>query len=375
MSLGAIGGYGYDPYFMAAYQSYNPNFQATNQAPDTTQTVQQGLATNDPTFRGKKKEEENSGSAASLIVGGALAIGTGVLLYKAHKKGGEKGILEGLKQMWKGVKGKVSNVTNPAKSKTFSYQEINGQKIVTIPNRTNRIQGDDIASKLQTLGYNNNAAEIINNTTNKLNKGIKIHSGQYFDGKIRFSFKGNEVVKYETLVNGKWVDTIEPNNINPKEVINNTLTKIRKGEELDKVTNLKYSHTENGLTKVFTQANKDANAELEYAITNRFAIDDVAVNAYRYDNKNVDDALKALEKGDKNGWKIAKADYVSQDIGTVHIENGKIIGLTVESNGKKQRFSVNSDTYKELCGKYPTTFENILKAEEKDLTNIVRTLA
>jgi len=377
MSLGAIGGYGYDPYFMAAYQSYNPNFQGASQSTGTTQTTQQqGLTTSEPTFRAKKKEEKSSGSAAKLIVGGALAIGTGVMLYKAHKKGGEKGIVEGFKQMWKGITGKGGQ-TASAKPKTFSYQEINGAQTVTIPNRTNIIRENQLG-KLNSVGSDKAIVEIIDTTTNKLSKGVRLNKGTYCDDNLKLVFKDGKVVKYEVKTDDKWVDMlskyknpIEADDITNQKRINEVLAKFQKGEDIDKFTDIRYTHTENGVTKVFTKANKDANAELKYAFANRFNIADDAVEAYRLDNNNADKALKALAEGKDDGWKIAKADYVSPTHGTFHIENGKITGLTIDGT----KYSVDSDKYKSLYKNNKEAFDNVLKVKNDELTNIVRELA
>ena len=63
MSLGAISGYGYDPYFMAAYQSYNPNFKgtgATSAGNTQATTSTTPTATTSPTFQGLNEPPSKS---------------------------------------------------------------------------------------------------------------------------------------------------------------------------------------------------------------------------------------------------------------------------------------------------------------------------
>ena len=94
--ISSIGNYANDPYFMYAYNGYNPNFMGVQQysqavqsapevqAPDTTVVT-------DPTFKGADKSEGSSSNTALLL--GGTAVSAAALIYAA-KKGNGKGIKE-----------------------------------------------------------------------------------------------------------------------------------------------------------------------------------------------------------------------------------------------------------------------------------------
>ena len=110
--------YGYDPYFMQAFNSYNPMFmgamQAQNQQ-DTTLTQTQAANTQNPssentTFKGSdvNKEKKEKNHTASIILGGAAIAATAYACIKGHQIGnGDKWTtktIDGLKQYWnKGI--------------------------------------------------------------------------------------------------------------------------------------------------------------------------------------------------------------------------------------------------------------------------------
>lgn len=100
--ISSIGNYANDPYFMYAYNGYNPNFMGVQQysqavqsapevqAPDTTVVT-------DPTFKGADKSEGSSSNTALLL--GGTAVSAAALIYAA-KKGNGKGIKEGFKNIY-----------------------------------------------------------------------------------------------------------------------------------------------------------------------------------------------------------------------------------------------------------------------------------
>ena len=118
----AIGGYGYDPYFMAAFNSYNPNFygvqntqaQAANQAAIMQQQAK-GATTGSETagantsFKGASEEIKGEKKSRSGWVLAGLVSAAGIYAaVKGHKIGvGDTWLAktaDGLKQYWnKGV--------------------------------------------------------------------------------------------------------------------------------------------------------------------------------------------------------------------------------------------------------------------------------
>ena len=96
--ISSIGNYANDPYFMYAYNGYNPNFMGVQQYPQAAQAVSDvqvpdTTAVTDPAFKGSDKSEGSSSNTALLV--GGTAVSAAALIYAA-KKGNGKGIKEGL---------------------------------------------------------------------------------------------------------------------------------------------------------------------------------------------------------------------------------------------------------------------------------------
>ncbi len=158
--INGFGNYINDPYFLAALQSYNPNFRgaqaeqeaqlqamqysqaaANSQQAATTEGIQQAetipalYALNNGTA-----EESNGISAGNLIVGGALLAATiGGYIYTKGK--GKGNFIEGLKNIWNGIKGSSTKTLkgNKPASTTIVARRVNGKNIYTIPNKTETI--------------------------------------------------------------------------------------------------------------------------------------------------------------------------------------------------------------------------------------------
>lgn len=100
--ISSIGNYANDPYFMYAYNGYNPNFMGTQQYPQAVQSAPEVQAPDttvvtDPTFKGSDKSEGSSSNTALLV--GGTAVSAAALIYAA-KKGNGKGIKEGFKNIY-----------------------------------------------------------------------------------------------------------------------------------------------------------------------------------------------------------------------------------------------------------------------------------
>ena len=369
MSLGAISGYGYDPYFMAAYQSYNPNFKGTGATSvgntqattSTTPTV-----TTSPTFQARKEEVENSGSAAKMIVGGLAAIGTGVLLYKAHKKGGQKGICEGFKQMWKGITGK----TDDAVKETFKMQKnADGKWFCTIPDRNqkiNLVSGDSAAAK--NLGID-------------VDELVKFGGNNTKAKRFEFTYEGNTIRVYgDKIVSYKnhegqdilaKLSSTDPNDIKFKNQLEDIIAKIRKGESKIKdvsINEIHYTYNTKGFSRSFIQKG-DKVTSGKAIVTNRHNLDSDAVKAYRYKNANIDEALKQIEKGKipENNLTIASAECVI-DGRRLKIENGEVVGIF---NGDKLK-GKDSDEFLAWLYNHPKALEEVKNlTKDKKLEKII----
>ena len=369
MSLGAISGYGYDPYFMAAYQSYNPNFKgtgATSVGNTQATTSTSPTVTTSPTFQARKEEVENSGSAAKMIVGGLAAIGTGVLLYKAHKKGGQKGICEGFKQMWKGITGKTDDATK----ETFKMQKnADGKWYCTIPNRKQRIDLTSVDAKktTQKLGLD------INETIKFGDKNTKAFAFEFTHNGNVVQVRGDKIVSYKNPagddIMSKLSSEVETD-VKYKKELQSIIAKINKGEtKIDDVTLNKvyYNHTSDGVTRRFIQEADDVT--LNKIITNRHTLDSDAVTAYRRKNANIDEAIKQIEKGKipENNLTIASAECVI-DGRRLKIENGEVVGIF---NGDKLK-GKDSDEFLAWLYNHPKALEEVKNlTKDKKLQNII----
>ena len=133
----AIGAYGYDPYFMQAYNSPNYYAQLAQTQTQTAATNQTNTNTNTNTnttasavnFKGAADsiKEEKSSNTAKWILGTLATIGTVYLGYKCHGKGiGENWyskVWVGAKQYWnKAVEtiGKWTVKTNVNRQQTLA---------------------------------------------------------------------------------------------------------------------------------------------------------------------------------------------------------------------------------------------------------------
>ena len=325
-----------------------------------------------PTYR---KEEEKSYWAEGII-GTALTIGAAVLCRKAYVKGNPaKGFFErigdGFVNMWKSGVAKVTGKLKPTQE--FSQTTINGKNVFTVPNRTNNIRGAVASEELAKIGADTKAPTLLNISGDKVSlaKGIKIREGEFADAAtgLHYKFSKGKLTKLE--YGGKNIlNSTEPEHIAMVKQAKEQIAKYMKGENLNKLASYKFSHTENGTSRLFTytQGNKP---ELKCAASKWFDSSADAVQAYGATNTKAGNALKALAEGKTDGLKIVQAEYVSPTLGTFRIKNGEVVGLT--QGGKY--FDKTTDRFIAEQAKNPEAFANVLKQEEKDLINVVRVLA
>ncbi len=142
-------GYGNDPAFLYALNSYNPNFMGmqTPQVPQVPQIQQlpqeSELTSVDPAFKGSRKEDEGIGTGTALAAAGGAA----ALIYSAYK--GKGNPIEGVKQIWNSLKSKgykaaaentesaAQKISNLIKEKGLKECKVkNGTDLITIKNGT-----------------------------------------------------------------------------------------------------------------------------------------------------------------------------------------------------------------------------------------------
>lgn len=219
--LNSINALGSDPMFLAALNSYNPNFMATYantlQTPQVTQpeqlTIPQGQTLPEVDYT-QQEADSNTGLVTGL---GIAAAGAAATIYAAKK--GKGNILEGFKSIFKGAKDAVSKNTDRKLKMTESLKNIrvvmkNGTPVYYIPGKTASTK--DVA-EIQKLIKDN--TELKKLTGFRFNSGeTKINSGTFEikSGNQRYSitFDGEKVTEIKQLtekgkgniVTSKYVD-------------------------------------------------------------------------------------------------------------------------------------------------------------------------
>lgn len=387
----AINGLYNDPYLMQALNS--PNYYQLQQAQQSaTQTQTPVVATTDttatatnPTFQGKVAESTGSGSGTALALTAVAAVGgTALWLVSRGKSRGAEGFINQIK------KGIESLGKNAGKTEKLMVQNSGGRNLVTLPNQTNKIYTDSIRGtakqQLEAIGVKNgekaglDILTITKDGEKVLADGVKIRRGTYTlkNGNI-VTFKNGKVVKY-TDSTGKDIlrQYTEParvakyktvNEANKKE-IDDIIASLNKGQNLDKISNLEVVINQNGILRKMTNTAAGSELQLDWALSKKFAMNDIHVNAYRNKNKQADEFLKQIEKGKTGVGNIIGAEY------TTKMHDGRNITLIIENGiitrakdaGGRWLSPTELESYN-YCNK--KTFEEVFKNEKK-FENIIR---
>lgn len=362
MAIGGYNQFGYDPYLMAALQSYNPNAQVQQ----TKQTEQrQETKQKEETQETTTTQQKGTKSNAGLVLCGIAAVGAGALLYKAHKKGGDKGIREGFKQIWKGLTGKAGK----EQKQVFQMrQQANGKWYCNIPGRKQVVTRDEASA----LGH-----EISDEMIKLGNEGTQLKVIEFTHKNNTFRVKGDGTVLKYTNKNGesqigKFTNPTAQEDIEYKNTISKIIEQLKKGEKVDGVeTKMQYyTHTgKDGLTRRFLQKQNETQLKEINPMTTRFGINSDAVKAYRARNPKVDEALKQVNSGKiPEGLSIASAEYQVDSTNTLIIKNGEVAGIKIEG----KYYSKNSDKYVAWEYENPKVIKDVenLRKDNK-LNNIV----
>lgn len=360
----SIDSIGATPYFMGAYNFPNANYMTvpqvtqTTAASDTTATAQAAPAAE------PKKEEKKDNSTAKLVVGTALVLGAAYLCKKAHGIGNgsttmEK-IVDGFGQWGKSAKnwfnGTKDKIINPEK---FSVAQIGDQTVCTVPGKKNIIKGVEGATeKLGQIGATTEVPAILDSASGKLAEGIKIKNGNFVHEGQTFIVKNGKIVGCEGMTAEAFKDFFThpktTEGIQGKTKIQETLAKFLKGET---GTVTKYSHTQDGVARLFEQGT-DGAFNLRCGVSNRFNVNSDAVNALRHDNSAIDTALKGFAEHKTDSLKLASAEFTRPDLGTLYINNGEITSIKWTDGNVYQK---GSEKWKALMQTNKEVYENILK--------------
>ena len=349
-------GYGYDPYFMKAFQSYNPNMPQTANNIQPTQPAVTNPELN-TTATATEKAEEKEKSNAGLVLGGLATAGAAALLYKANKKGGEKGIKEGLKQMWQGLTGKAASAST---EKFALRQSQTGEWFAQVPGRKQRLTGNyerfGISTEIPGIG----------------DKGSKIIDFRFTKDGNSFHVRNGRVVEYKNSAGedllAKMTNPTEAKDIDYKKAIDEFIAKVDRRDEaaLKELTSMNYTHTADGVTRRFSKTGD--NVTMNKVVTDRFALGTDEVTAMRAKDPKIDKAVKAIQEGKRpEGLNAVAAEYKVDDI-VFKIENDRIVGMT--QGGKY--YPAASDRFVAWQYNNQKDYEKMIKniGEGKDMYNI-----
>lgn len=385
-------------YFMNAYNSPNAAYMQYLAAMDKQAAAQGTTAANASTptaattpesiFEEPKTtavtpavEEPKSSNSTALFLGSVAALSATALCLVAHKKGVGEGtwakVGDGLKKIFH-IGGKDAAAEAGKLTHTVKEFSINDKNLCRVPGRHNRISGDaaNIQAELQKIGVDAAAPTSLVRTIGgkpALEEGIKLREYTFTVGtgnkaKV-FKVKNNKIVSCKdnsgTELISKFRTAEKTKNFgktgSTREEIEKMVTGFQKGENLGNVSNLKYSHTADGTTRVFDQS-----GNIQYAVSDWHALDSDAVNAYRGRNSAIDEMIKKHLKGEDGALKMVEAEYIHPTLGTFTLKNGELNGIKIGGT----YYPKGSDKFESLCYQNKDVFAQIPK-EKTGYSNII----
>ena len=396
-----------NPYFLQAYnypnynQMYAQQQVPVQQVPATStvnsQNPSQLTNSSNINFQGAQNvitneaKEEKKGNGLAWALGiGATAIGASWWLASRGKARNATGLWNQIKTGFTSLFDKSADV-----AKTISFQEINGKKVFSIPEKTRVLKQTEAVVQNEALGlalkdglkWTDDAAKVAgykfdlkdgddiirvavrnNNGTNNftytnISKGLKDEGRKLTSVSESLQKQIDEVVN---AVNKKDIKAV-PSGIELKSMFY--------GLENNSGTSSLYFDKLGAKSKIDTG--------LKFVKSDRFLDGSDAVNAVMHDNETFKQAYQNLtgKKVSYEGWNIAQANYnpagFKNKTGNVWpsdthliISNNEIIGLV--ENGKA--LDVNTDRFKSLKEQFGDVFEKAMD-NQKDFTNVIRTLA
>ena len=279
-------------------------------------------------------------------------------------------------------------------AKSISFQEINGKKVFSIPEKARKLVPAEAIAQNETLGL-------------ALNEGLKWTddaakvAGYKFDLKdgddiIRVAVKNTNGTNHFTYTNiskglkdeGRKLTSVSENLQKQIDDVVNAVNKkdikaVPSGIELKSM----FYGVENGGTSALyfdkLKANSKINTGLKVVKSDRFIEGSDALNAYMHDNETFKKAYQNLigKNVSYDGWNISQANYnpagFKNQTGAVWpadahliISDNKVIGLV--ENGKT--FGIDTERFKSLKEQFGEVFEKVMD-NQKDFTNVIRTLA
>lgn len=358
-------------YFMSAYQSPNAN---ANQVPVQNQNAQAQQSSNTGsqtgsvqanggvTFKGNDfdKKKKKSNGTAWAIIGTVATIGAAALCRKAYKTGNANKesfdrIYDGFKQLWNSAKSKISNlVTKP------TFQRIDDNVVCTIPNKTNRLGGDDVAELAKKAGLSTEIPALTE-------QGSKLRSYTFTMDGFDFTVKNGKIQK--CLQEGIDFSSQLKDDLVTQAKANDLIRQFESGQRLDDLRDIVFSNHTPQAQRWFTAASANEVPKLKTVATKQFDATSDVVRAYANNNRGFAQTLKNFTEGKLDDLRIASANYDLNGVGTLKIEGDNVVGIVI--NGKT--FGRNTLPYNLISNEKAQLFGEI--AEQKDrFTNIVYTI-
>lgn len=351
-----------DTCFWKAY-NYNPvNFTGasdTTSVKDTadTSTVSQQQLLQEPVATKSKS------SAGTIITSGLFVAGAAACIAAAYKGNG-KGIakmIDGFKQFWRWGTEKLGLAVKKGRPKEFTIRKEGENVVCTLKNRLNRIKGGNMEAELKGISSTNVAPELSGNLAAN---GIKARAYEFEYNGLNYVVRKGKVVGVKDSSGFVKLSADEVKNL-PNE-LKTKVTEFEKGNNWDELLNLEFSHSENGVSRLFTRTNKDAASELKCAITDRYNANSDAVRAYLEKNNRAKVKMEAFTKGELNNLAVLKGEYQADGIGTFIIEHNTVTGIRID--GKV--YSSSSDKFIRLKADNKEIFDKVME-HKAEFTNAI----
>ena len=354
-----------DSCFWKAY-NYNPVVDSTAfrgavdtaQVQDTT-TVPTSVQVSDVSAETKSK------SPASAIITGGLFVAGAASVIAAASKGNGKGlakVADGYKQMWRWCKGKLGFAVQKGNPTEFTIRKEGENTVCTLPNRLNRMRGKNAADELGKIG---SSAEAPGLSGDLIANGIKARAYEFEHDGLKYVVRKGKIVGF--MHEGKLQKFSTENMEKLREEVKNKVAEYEKGNNWDELLNLEFAHRENGVSRLFTRADKESTAKLKCAVTDRFNAGSDAVVAYAEKHGKAKEKLEAFAKNELDNLKVAKGEYYSDTVGgTFMIENNAVTGIKIDGTV----YPASSDKFIKLQGENKELFEKVME-HKKDFTNVI----
>ena len=274
-----------------------------------------------------------------------------------------KNIGTGYKKMYNGAVNFIKGTKNKLfeGKQVFSMEKSGRQNVCEIPHRINTEGIKNVQEAAADLGI---ATHI-----NELPKGATLKSATINKGNYVIEFHNGhpaKITKNNKDVLAKYRHPADANAEKLKAEVDDIITQVVTGKNGTDITlaNAKYRVTENGITKLFSQASSGG-YDLEKFVTRKFNANSLTAKGYLKTNEAAKKAYESFVKGETKNLKILSGEYNALGIGTFKMKNNEIDGIKVGDEFYKK----GSYEYIALEEQHPEVFKNV--AEKADTITFI----